>query len=412
MTFFQSLHGTLALVVLCSLLFAEESGIPLPFAPGELTLIVAGLLIAAGGLDPFVFLPIAILACVGGELLGYSWAAVVGPRSLETIANRLHQRKAYERVAERLREADATQIAISRLVPGLRIYTTLVAGAVGVRRRTFLLGATPATIVWVAVFVILGAAVGVPVEHLFNSVARLAFQGAILIVIGIGGYFAIRHIPTSNAAGVIGLPRWARVSAAAVIDVATVASIVTGILAIARRVFGLGFRAGWLDVLVALVVITVFYVFVTRRSAGGTIGESLLRTTYATGHDIPLRPRSALQAARSIFSRSDDELTSAADLLRTLGDARRLRLLGHLLREPKTAAELHDDASMDLVEVQHDMARLRNAGVLKAIDNGEDSRYLVEPELVPVLVDLLNLEHGVRKVAMEKSAGAPTGDGQ
>ena len=36
------------LAPLTGLLFAEEAGVPLPFAPGELTLLVAGLLIASG----------------------------------------------------------------------------------------------------------------------------------------------------------------------------------------------------------------------------------------------------------------------------------------------------------------------------------------------------------------------------
>jgi hypothetical protein len=45
MGFIQGLHGTMALVLLCSLLFAEEAGVPLP-TPGELTLIAAGLLIS------------------------------------------------------------------------------------------------------------------------------------------------------------------------------------------------------------------------------------------------------------------------------------------------------------------------------------------------------------------------------
>jgi membrane protein DedA with SNARE-associated domain len=40
-----------AIVLLCTLLFVEEVGIPLPI-PGELTLIAAGLLIATRGLDP------------------------------------------------------------------------------------------------------------------------------------------------------------------------------------------------------------------------------------------------------------------------------------------------------------------------------------------------------------------------
>ncbi|PZR85712.1 MAG: hypothetical protein DLM67_25100, partial [Candidatus Nephthysia bennettiae] len=65
MGFIQGLHGTVALVLLCSLLFAEEAGVPLP-TPGELTLVAAGLLIATGGLDPWLFLPLAVASCLTG----------------------------------------------------------------------------------------------------------------------------------------------------------------------------------------------------------------------------------------------------------------------------------------------------------------------------------------------------------
>jgi membrane protein DedA with SNARE-associated domain len=47
-SFLQGLHGAVALALLTGLLFAEEAGVPLPFAPGELTLLVAGLLIVSG----------------------------------------------------------------------------------------------------------------------------------------------------------------------------------------------------------------------------------------------------------------------------------------------------------------------------------------------------------------------------
>ena len=52
MNFLQGLHGAVALALVTGLLFAEEAGVPLPFAPGELTLLVAGLLIASGGTQP------------------------------------------------------------------------------------------------------------------------------------------------------------------------------------------------------------------------------------------------------------------------------------------------------------------------------------------------------------------------
>src|SRR5579864_3056790 len=121
MSFLQGLHGVVALAVLCGLLFAEEAGVPLPFAPGELTLLVAGLLIASGGLNPYVFIPLALVVSVAGSLVGYSWARVVGDHGLQALARRLRQQRNLERVSRRIRSAGWMGVAVSRLVPGLRI---------------------------------------------------------------------------------------------------------------------------------------------------------------------------------------------------------------------------------------------------------------------------------------------------
>jgi membrane protein DedA with SNARE-associated domain/DNA-binding transcriptional ArsR family regulator len=389
MAFLQGLHGTVAIIVLCTLLFAEEAGVPLPFAPGELTLIVAGLLIAVGAINPFVFLPLAVIACIAGALLGYSWAGLIGTGGLRSIAERLHQTKAFDRVENRLRTASSRDIALSRLIPGLRIYTTLVAGAVGVNRGRFIAGITPVTTAWVLVFVVLGAVAGVPVEHLFNNVARLALQGGILVVMGLGGYFAIRKIPMSDAAGIIALPRSVRVAIAAIIDVTLIVSVVTGVLSIGRRVFGVGLIDGWLDGLIALIVVTVFYVYLARRGAGGTVGESLLQTTYASGRPITLRPRSAVRAARSLFTRSDDDLHATADQLRALGDANRLRLVQHLLQGPRSTLELSRLTMMAEPDIQHELSRLQAANVIVADGRPPATRYRLAAPLIGPLADLL-----------------------
>src|ERR1700680_2306116 len=155
-TLLSGLHGAVALALLPALLFAEEAGVPLPFAPGELVLLVGGLLIASGGLNPYAFIPLAFVACTAGSLLGYSWARAVGDRGLRGLARRLRQQRNLERVEERLRATGWRGIAISRLIPGLRIYTTLVAGAVHVRRQSFIFAMVTSTLVWVGVFVALG----------------------------------------------------------------------------------------------------------------------------------------------------------------------------------------------------------------------------------------------------------------
>jgi membrane-associated protein len=386
--FLQGLHGAVALALLPALLFAEEAGVPLPFAPGELTLLVAGLLIASGGLNPYAFIPLALFACIAGSLVGYSWARAVGDRGLRSLARRLRQQRNLERVEDRLRSAGWVAIAVSRLIPGLRIYTTLVSGAVKAPRRSFTLAMASSTVVWVAVYIALGILIGVPVEHFLDRIQQLAVQGAILIVMGVGCYLAVRKTPSSSGAGLVRVPRWIRVLLAAALDIGVVASIVTGLLGVGR-LLGFGFGSGWVDAVVTLLVVGAFYVIVARRSAGATAGEVLLQTSYISGVGVPLRPRAALEAVRSLVSRSDDELSATGSLLHALGDPARLRIVTQLLDQPLTLNEIAARTKMEPLEVRHQLDRFESTGVLDAGGQEPNTVYSIRSDLQHVLVQLL-----------------------
>ena len=280
MSLISGLHGVVATVLLCGLLFAEEAGIPLPFAPGELTLLAAGLLIASGGLDPYAFIPLAVAACVGGAMIGFGWSHALGERGLRSLAERLHQERTLERASRRLRHAGPQGIAVSRLIPGLRIITTLVAGALGVGRRIFVPGLVASTVIWVLTYTLLGAAVGLPVEHYLGELQKLAVQGGVLVAIGVGGYLAVRHVPSAADSVMERMPQPSRVAVALAIDVGVIACVVAGLLAIGRRVVGLDLGVSWSDGVVVIGVVIAFYVVVARRGPGATAGEALLRTTY------------------------------------------------------------------------------------------------------------------------------------
>jgi membrane-associated protein len=281
LSFIQGLHGAVAIVLLCTMIFAEEAGVPLP-APGEVTLIVAGLLIATGGLDPRVFVPLAIASCVAGALAGYSWARIVGEHGLRAAAEHFHQTSRLKRVTARLRVAGAREIGLSRLIPGLRVYTSLVAGAVGVDRRRFLLGVIPSAVLWVVVYTLLGVVAGEPAARLFTELQDLILQGSILVVAGVGGYIAIRRIPAGSRAGLMHLPATLRSILALAVDTALIGAVVAGVLAVVRPLTRIGAVAGWADLVVVVVVIAVFYSIATRSGRRATAGETLMGTHYLT----------------------------------------------------------------------------------------------------------------------------------
>lgn len=374
MGFLSGLHGVVAIVLLCSLLFIEEAGVPLPFAPGELTLLAGGLLIAAGGLDPFVFVPLAFAVCVAGAVVGFSWARIVGEHGLTGLAVRFHQAKALDRVSRRVQAAGPVGIGTSRLIPGLRIYTTLVAGAFGVRRRTFLEGLIPSTAIWVVAFVALGVVAGIPVEHFLTRLAKLAVQGAILLVIGVGGYLALRRAPAREREPLVNVPGWLKTALAALVDLGVVASVLTGLLTLARRVTGVGLVATWADGVVVLAALAALYLFLTRHSTGATVGEALLHTVY-----LPRRTGGATLAGES--PPPDQQLESAADLLHALATVPRLAVVRCLVTGAASAGQVAEATRMTTDESIYHLSALVQAGLLEESGAKEDPKFQIRPPL-------------------------------
>jgi hypothetical protein len=175
---------------------------------------------------------------------------------------------------------------------------------------------------------------------------------------------------------------------AAALDIGVVTSVTTGLLALAR-LLGFGLQAGWIDLAVALFVVAGFYVVIARRSGGATVGEALLQTSYATGQRLNLRPRAALRTARSLLAWTREDLTPTAELLRSLSDPDRLRIVGQLLGEPRTVPELAKLTRQPPFEVRHQLDRLSSTGALLVTGDEASAAYVVRPDLGRALEELL-----------------------
>lgn len=369
MSYLEGAHGLVALVLLCGLLFAEETGVPIPFAPGEICLVAGGLLIATGDLNAYLFVPLAIVSCLAGSLVGYSWANFVGDRGLTAAAERLRQEGRVTRVAERIRAAGPLQIGVTRLIPGLRIYTSLVAGAASVPRRVFLGGVVPATVVWVLFFTILGGVVGIPVERFLTSIARLVFEGTLLIVIGLGTYLAARWVPGHRSSALGRLPTPVRIVLAILMDLAVVVTLIAGLEWFLRRVLGVAI----VNVGISLALVTagtiIAYLVVARWGLGATAGEALLGITY--------RQHPADGGERDGGAEVPQAVRAASRRFRVLGDERRLQLLGLLLEHERTADDLARLLGLSLGDVLGHLGRLERAGLVRSVGDGPARVYRV-----------------------------------
>jgi membrane-associated protein len=278
--FLPTAQGVVALLVLCALLFAEESGVPILFAPGEVVLIGAGLLIASGSVPWYVVGPATYLSATAGALIGFSWSRAIGPERLRGIAERFHAVAGYERVLRRLKDAGSLQIAISRTIPGLRIYTSLVAGAVHVEVRRFVFAVIPAIALWVTVFLVLGVFVGPAASHLFGEAAILGGRGLIVLAIFICGYLVLRRLPRRAGARRRVDPHsggW-RLAAAFAVDLGVV-GLATVALAFVTGLEGAD-PGGVISAALVVGSIALVYMLIARRGIGYTVGEAVFRVHY------------------------------------------------------------------------------------------------------------------------------------
>jgi membrane protein DedA with SNARE-associated domain len=267
------------IAIVCALLFLEEAGLPLPVTPGEAVLIGAGLLIAGGGAPFWLIVPVAYLAVICGVLTGYTWAHRIGPRRVHALAARLHAGGPYDRAASRLRGATPLQIAASRLLPGLRVYTSLVAGAVGINMGRFMAAVLPASALWVVAFIGLGFFVGAPVERLLGRAEAYGLQAAVVAVVVIVWVVAARRMPPSRIHSATTPDHEAlRLAVALVIDLFAVTGV-SGALVLLTGV-ALGDSGDLPYAAVIFAILGILYLVVARQTVGSTLGEALLDVRY------------------------------------------------------------------------------------------------------------------------------------
>lgn len=162
---------------------------PSPSLLVTLLLAIAGIAIAAGSVNPVVMVALVVIAIVSGAVLGREAFALIGWDRLMRVAGPLRARAPIERASAMLQRHGWRAVFTARLIPGLRVHTTQVAGVSRMPRHHFLGGLLPATAVYVAAFVGLGAAFGRPIlqvireaEHQVLILVACLVVGALLVV--------------------------------------------------------------------------------------------------------------------------------------------------------------------------------------------------------------------------------------
>lgn len=172
---------------LFAIILAEESGIPLPL-PGDLFIAAMGFLAHQGRARFLPTAAVVTLATVIGATVLYLLSRHAGRPLLLRLARRLGYTEAREAHLEGwLARRGAAAVVVGRLIPGLRIVMTVVAGALRLPQRVFVLGTLVAGLVWATLYFwigwALGAGYGRLAGHLPPEVLWPAAVGAAILLL-------------------------------------------------------------------------------------------------------------------------------------------------------------------------------------------------------------------------------------
>lgn len=162
----EALINTVGYPGLFLIVFAETGLLIGFFLPGDTLLITCGLLTQRGHLDPWVLIPLLIVAAVAGDATGYQIGLHSGPRIFKREDSRWFHRRHLERAQEFYDRHGGKTIVIARFLAVIRTFAPTVAGAAKMPYRRFAAFNVVGAGLWVPSMVVTGVVAGETVPNL------------------------------------------------------------------------------------------------------------------------------------------------------------------------------------------------------------------------------------------------------
>lgn len=152
-----------------ALLFAEESGIPLPI-PGDAVVTFVGYAVSRGRINYISAYLLLLCAVMGGSSILFYLSRRYGQRIVMQFGHLIHVSDAKLLYVEhKFKKYGAWVIIIGRHVPGLRIPITIFSGISGVTFQTFFWSTFVSVIFWIPTYLEIGRRLGVRATRLLEA---------------------------------------------------------------------------------------------------------------------------------------------------------------------------------------------------------------------------------------------------
>ncbi len=163
----EKLILTVGYAGLFAIVFAESGLFFGFFFPGDSLLLTAGLLASrpGTGLNILVLLPLLFCAAVLGDTVGYWFGAKTGPPLFRREESLFFKPKNLLAAKAFYDKHGGKTITLARFMPFIRTFAPIVAGAVGMNYRRFLLFNLVGALVWATGMPLLGYYLGSALGH-------------------------------------------------------------------------------------------------------------------------------------------------------------------------------------------------------------------------------------------------------
>ncbi|HEX5502683.1 MAG TPA: DedA family protein [Thermomicrobiales bacterium] len=195
---FLTSYGYIAIFVM---MFVEEAGVPLPL-PNEVALMYAGYLAWRGDLNALLVSVVATLGAAGGSALLYAVARRGGRPLLRRFGRFIHlEEDKLDRAEHWVDRFGMISVPLARLTPGLRIYTTIIAGLLRVPYRIVIAAVVGASLIWSFFWVHLGYFLGENWEEGARAFERAGRWGIGVVVAVVVVALLVRWLLRRRARG-------------------------------------------------------------------------------------------------------------------------------------------------------------------------------------------------------------------
>jgi membrane protein DedA with SNARE-associated domain len=192
MTFLTHYHGVTVYLVVAGLVIAESGFVIGFFVPGEIAVVLGGVLANEHRVNLVVMLVVANAAAIGAFFIGYAVGSLIGPWLLERRL--LRSNPAVERTRQLLARRGGPAVLVGRFVAVVRAILPALAGLSDIPFRTFVPYNVVGGLVWATLYTLVGYAVGKSYKHLLSTIGVWSYVvvGAVVVALVVN-HFRLRR---------------------------------------------------------------------------------------------------------------------------------------------------------------------------------------------------------------------------